>query len=47
MKIVSWVMFAVFARTTEAGARTLVHAVSSELPKEAHGQFLMDAQIQE
>jgi NAD(P)-dependent dehydrogenase (short-subunit alcohol dehydrogenase family) len=47
MKVVSWVMFAVFARTTEAGARTLVHAVSSELPEEAHGQFLMDTQVQE
>ena len=47
MKAASWLMKAVFARSTETGARTLVHAVSPELPKEAHGQFLMDAKIQE
>jgi NAD(P)-dependent dehydrogenase (short-subunit alcohol dehydrogenase family) len=46
-KIVSWIMFAVFARTTEAGARTLVHAVSEGLPEEAHGGFLMDCRVQE
>lgn len=47
MKAVSWLLKAVFARSTETGARTLVHAVSPELSKEAHGQFLMDAKIQE
>lgn len=47
MKAVSWLMKAVFARSTETGARTLVHAISPELSREAHGQFLMDAQIQE
>ena len=46
-KAVSWVMFTLFARTTETGARTLVHAVSPELPKEAHGGFLMNVQVQE
>lgn len=45
-KAVSWMMFAVFARTTEMGARTLVHAVSPELEEEAHGEFLMDARVQ-
>ncbi|KAF2172758.1 hypothetical protein M409DRAFT_16723 [Zasmidium cellare ATCC 36951] len=34
-----------FNRTTEVGARTYVHAVSPELPVEAHGRFLMDAKI--
>lgn len=47
MKAVSWVMFAIFARTTETGARTLVHAVSPELPEKAHGAFFMDTQVQE
>ena len=46
-KAVSWVMFALFARTTETGARTLVHAVSPELEEGAHGEFLMDAKVQE
>jgi NAD(P)-dependent dehydrogenase (short-subunit alcohol dehydrogenase family) len=46
-KAVSWVMFALFARTTETGARTLVHAISPELKEEAHGAFLMDAKVQE
>jgi NAD(P)-dependent dehydrogenase (short-subunit alcohol dehydrogenase family) len=45
-KAVSWVMFALFARTTETGARTLVHAVSPELEEGAHGEFLMDAKVQ-
>lgn len=43
---VSWVMFALFARSTEMGARTLVHAVGTELEEGAHGEFLMDAQVQ-
>lgn len=34
-----------FNRAVEVGARTLVHAVSSELPADAHGRFLMDACI--
>jgi hypothetical protein len=46
-KAVSLVMFALFARTTETGARTLVHAISPELEGEAHGAFLMDAKVQE
>ena len=45
-KAAKWVMFALFARTTETGARTLVHAVSPELEGEAHGEFLMDARTQ-
>ena len=46
-KAVSWVMFALFARSTETGARTLVHAVGSELEEKAHGEFLMDARVME
>lgn len=46
-KAVSWVMFALFARTTETGARTLVHAVGPQLSEKAHGEFLMDAKVQE
>ncbi|KAK4501660.1 hypothetical protein PRZ48_007469 [Zasmidium cellare] len=38
-------MSGLFSRTTEVGARTYVHAVSSELDAEAHGKFLMDAKI--
>lgn len=45
-KAAKWVMFALFARTTETGARTLVHAVSPDLEGEAHGEFLMDARVQ-
>ncbi|KAK3620775.1 hypothetical protein LTR56_023187 [Elasticomyces elasticus] len=36
---------AVLARSTEVGARTLVHAVNPKLPVEAHGRFLVDCQI--
>lgn len=46
-KAAKWVMFALFARTTETGARTLVHAVGPELGGEAHGEFLMDARVME
>jgi len=46
-KAAKWVMFALFARTTETGARTLVHAVGPELEGEAHGEFLMDARVME
>lgn len=46
-RAVSWVLFAIFARSTEAGARTLVHAVGSELEVEAHGAFLMDCRVME
>lgn len=38
-------MMKLFSRTTEVGARTLVHAVSLDLSAEAHGRFLMDAHI--
>lgn len=34
-----------FNRTAEVGARTYVHAISPELPVDAHGRFLMDAKI--
>jgi NAD(P)-dependent dehydrogenase (short-subunit alcohol dehydrogenase family) len=33
------------ARRTDVGARTLIHAVEPDLPREAHGQFLMDSDI--
>ena len=36
---------AAFARSTEVGGRTLVHAVSPDLEAEAHGKFLMDCKI--
>ena len=41
------VAMGVLARTTEVGGRTLVHAVSPDLPIEAHGRFLVDCQIVE
>lgn len=46
-KAISWFMFAVFARDTATGARTMVHAVNPDLLAKAHGKFLMDAKIQE
>ena len=46
-RVVSWILFAVLARSTEAGARTLVHAVVHGLEVEAHGSFLMDCRIME
>ncbi|KAM0704752.1 hypothetical protein Q7P35_007538 [Cladosporium inversicolor] len=42
-----WMMLALFARSTETGARALVHAVSPELEEGAHGEFLMDARVME
>lgn len=36
---------ATIARTTEVGARTLVHGVDPNLGAQAHGQFLMDCKI--
>jgi NAD(P)-dependent dehydrogenase (short-subunit alcohol dehydrogenase family) len=45
-RAVSWAVFAVFARSTEAGARTLVQAVGPGLGIEAHGGFLMDCLAQ-
>lgn len=38
---------AIFARSTEIGGRTLVHAVEPNLNVEAHGKFLMDCKIAE
>lgn len=46
MKAVQAIAMSIFARSTEVGARTLVHAVSPQLPAEAHGGFLMDCQVQ-
>lgn len=37
----------IFARTTEVGARTLVHGVSPDLGPEAHGAFIMDCKVAE
>ncbi|KAM0719196.1 hypothetical protein Q7P37_005101 [Cladosporium fusiforme] len=45
-KLMMQIGIALLARSTEVGARTLVHAVSSGLPAEAHGRFLMDCQVQ-
>jgi len=45
IEIIKAVLFPLLARTTEVGARTLVHAVESDLPVEAHGKFLMDCAI--
>jgi hypothetical protein len=49
---ISWIsqmfqsaMLAVFARTTEVGARTLVDAIRPDLEDAAHGRFLMDCKV--
>jgi len=39
------IMMTIFARTTEVGGRTLVHAVSPDLGVDVHGKFLMDGKI--
>jgi len=44
-KIVMGVAMAAVARTTEVGGRTLVYSVSPDLPKEAHGSFIMDNKV--
>ncbi|KAK5716619.1 hypothetical protein LTR15_009511 [Elasticomyces elasticus] len=36
---------AMLARSAEVGGRTLVHAVTPDLPVDAHGRFLVDCQI--
>lgn len=45
-KLVMSIGVALLARPTDVGARTLVHAVSPEVPVEAHGGFLMDCRVQ-
>lgn len=44
-KVMMGIAMAAVARTTEQGARTLVHAVGPELLEEAHGRFLMDCTV--
>jgi len=39
------VMIAIIARTTEAGSRTLVHAVKPDTGENTHGAFLMDCKV--
>lgn len=38
-------LVAIIARTTEAGSRTLVHAVRPEIGEDTHGAFLMDCKV--
>ncbi|EME43518.1 hypothetical protein DOTSEDRAFT_35766 [Dothistroma septosporum NZE10] len=45
MKAVTDWTLGLLQRLTEVGARTLVHAVTAELPLEAHGKSLMNARI--
>ena len=45
LKAVADFVLGLFQRTTEVGGRALVHAVDPQLPREAHGKFLMDARI--
>ena len=47
MKIFEFVFMGLFARKTEVGGRTLVHAVSTDLPEDAHGKFVMDCKVTE
>jgi hypothetical protein len=44
-KAIMGVMIAIIARTTEAGSRTLVHAVKPEIGEDTHGAFLMDCKV--
>ena len=44
-KLISELMQAIIARTTEAGSRTLIHASKPDIEKECHGKFLMDCKI--
>jgi hypothetical protein len=44
-KMAQKIAIAIFARTTEVGGRTLVHAVKPELGTDAHGAFLMDCKV--
>lgn len=45
VKILMAGMKAVFARSTEVGGRTLVHAVIPDLSPDMHGKFLMDCKL--
>lgn len=38
-------LVAIIARTTEAGSRTLVHAVKPDIGEDTHGAFLMDCKV--
>lgn len=44
-KVLISAMVAIIARTTEAGSRTLVHAVKPDIGEDTHGAFLMDCKI--
>lgn len=43
MKVVQTIMDPIFARTTEQGSRTLVHAASAGA--ESHGQYMSNCQV--
>ncbi|KAF1992218.1 NAD(P)-binding protein [Aulographum hederae CBS 113979] len=45
LKVMMSIMVALVARTTEVGARTLVHAVEPQVGIESHEKFLMDCKI--
>ena len=44
-KVFIGALVAIVARTTEAGSRTLVHAVKPDIGEDTHGAFLMDCKI--
>jgi short-subunit dehydrogenase len=45
LKRLKTTLMSIIARSTDVGARTLVHAVELDLRPEAHGNFLMDSRI--
>ena len=46
-RLIMTIGIAMFARTTEAGSRTFVHAVQPDVGKDTHGAFLMDCKVAE
>ena len=44
-KVLISALVAIVARSTEAGSRTLVHAVKPDIGEDTHGVFLMDCKI--
>jgi len=38
-------LVAIITRTTEAGSRTLIHAVKPDIGEDTHGAFLMDCKV--
>lgn len=44
-RVILSILLGILARTTEAGSRTLVHAVKPDIGEDTHGAFLMDCKV--